>query len=147
MGDVQYQMSVESNRNDNIDDPKRTIVSHAYYDFPLIGKGYLSVSGTYGSVLSSSSKNNKKNEYYSKVNFDQAWMKPVHNDNVLVGKPQQDGSSTTHPYETYDDVPSSWSKTLINEVGKRFFVDDVAIFPVRFLDADTIVFDFELLGT
>eukprot|EP00751_Fragilariopsis_kerguelensis_P048174 CAMPEP_0171029618 /NCGR_PEP_ID=MMETSP0736-20130129/36508_1 /TAXON_ID=186038 /ORGANISM="Fragilariopsis kerguelensis, Strain L26-C5" /LENGTH=464 /DNA_ID=CAMNT_0011471425 /DNA_START=134 /DNA_END=1528 /DNA_ORIENTATION=- len=147
--DVQYQMSVDN------DDPKRTIVSHAYYDFPLVGKGYLSVSGTYGSVLSTStststlsSKNDKKNEYYSKVNFDQAWMKPVRND-VLVGKPQQpqDGSSTTHPYETYDDVPSSWSKTLINEVGKRFFVDDVAIFPVRFLDADTIVFDFELLGT
>merc|ERR1712238_567900 len=117
----------------------------------FVGKGYLSVSGTYRSVVSSSSQNNKnKNEYYSKVNFDQAWMKPVHNDNVLLGKQQQqqrEDSSTTNPYDTYEEVPSSWSKTLINAVGKRFFVDDVAIFPVQFLDADTIVFDFELLGT
>merc|ERR1711865_269512 len=100
-----YQMSL------NKDDPKRTrIVSHAYYDFPFVGKGYLSVSGTYGSVLSSSSKNDiNTKEYFSKVNFDQAWMKPVHN--ILVGKQQQqqqqEGSTTT-PYETYEDVPSSW---------------------------------------
>merc|ERR1712238_80628 len=119
----------------------------------FVGKGYLSVSGTYRSVVSSSSQNNKnKNEYYSKVNFDQAWMKPIHNDNVLAGTQQQqqngiDTSSRSHPYETYEEVPSSWSKTLINAVGKRFFVDEVAIFPVQFLDADTIVFDFELLGT
>merc|ERR1712238_282817 len=114
----------------------------------FVGKGYLSVSGTYRSVVSSSSQNNKnKNEYSSKVNFDQAWMKPIHNDNVLLGKQQQQEGSTTNPYDTYEEVPSSWSKTLINAVGKRFFVDDVAIFPVQFLDADTIVFDFELLGT
>ena len=32
-------------------------------------------------------------------------------------------------------------------LGRFFFVDSVSVFPVAYLDADTIVFDFELLGT
>ena len=46
-----------------------------------------------------------------------------------------------------EDVPASPVKDIINSIGKAMFVDGVAIFPVSFLDDDTIVFDFELLGT
>merc|ERR1719162_738465 len=53
--DVQYQL-----------DADQTIVSHAYYhNFPFgIGSGYLSVSGTYGSIVHNNNPttNNNKNK-------------------------------------------------------------------------------------
>ena len=108
------------------------IVSHAYYDFPFVGKGYLSVSGTYGSVANDSSNT------YSRVDFDKAWVKAI---------PSSESIATGSPYESLDAVPDSLLKTVINEIGKRAFVESVAVFPVSFLDDDTIVFEFEFLGT
>ena len=142
--DVQYQL-----------DADQTIVSHAYYhNFPFgIGSGYLSVSGTYGSIVHNNNPTTNKNKnkdadtavtsptYYSKVNFDKAWIKrlPAAGDAAL-GEPEP-------PYASLDDVPASFVKTLINGIGQRAFIDDVAIFPVSFLDTDTVVFDFEAFGT
>jgi hypothetical protein len=105
-----------------------TMTSHARYNFPVIGEGYLSVSGTYGSV----------DNRVSRVDFDKAWIKPFDGKN----SEEIDG-----PYESLEDVPASPVKDIINSIGKAMFVDGVAIFPVSFLDDDTIVFDFELLGT
>lgn len=109
-----------------------TIVSHAYYDFPIVGKGYLSVSGTYGSVANDSTNT------YSRVDFDKAWIKAL---------PSSDSTVMAAPYESLDAVPDSFLKTVINEIGKRAFIESVAVFPVSFLDDDTIVFEFEFLGT
>lgn len=113
--DVQYRL---------FEDGQMT--SHAKYDFPIVGEGFLSVSGSYGSV----------DDSVSRVDFDRAWVKPL-------------GKSDTEkvPYESLEDVPDSFIKDVINKVGKLMFVDAVAVFPVSFLDDDTIVFDFELLGT
>lgn len=105
-----------------------TMTSHARYNFPVIGEGYLSVSGTYGSV----------DNRVSRVDFDTAWIKP------FVGKSSDEIDG---PYESLEDVPASPVKDIINSIGKTMFIDAVAIFPVSFLDDDTIVFDFELLGT
>lgn len=104
-----------------------TMVSHAYYDFPIVGKGYLSVSGTYGSLADDPTLR------YSRVDFDKAWIKA--------------GDDLSSPYESLEDVPDSFLKTVINEIGKRAFIESVAVFPVSFLDDDTIVFEFETLGT
>jgi len=98
-----------------------TMESHARYDF-FKQQGYLSVSGTYGSV----------DDNYCRVDFDQAWVK--HRD---------DGG----PYKQIDDVPDSLSKSVINSIGKAMFIKEFSVFPVSFLDEDLIVFDFELLGT
>jgi len=108
------------------------IVSHAYYDFPIVGKGYLSVSGTYGSVA------NDATDMYSRVDFDKAWLKAL---------PSSASTSTAPPYDSLEAVPDSFLKTAINEIGKRAFIESVAVFPVSFLDDDTIVFEFESLGT
>lgn len=108
------------------------IVSHAYYDFPIVGKGYLSVSGTYGSVANDASNT------YSRVDFDKAWIKALSS---------SESTSTASPYESLEAVPDSFLKTIINEIGKRAFIESVAVFPVSFLDDDTIVFEFEFLGT
>jgi hypothetical protein len=51
------------------------------------------------------------------------------------------------PYKSLDEVPDSFVKNAINSIGKAMFIDAFAVFPVSFLDDDTIVFDFELLGT
>jgi len=140
--DVEYQL-----------DADQTMVSHAYYhNFPFgIGSGYLSVSGTYGSIVHNNNPttNNNKNKdadtavtsptYYSKVNFDKAWIKRL--------PAAAAGDAAPQPYATLDDVPESFVKTLINGIGQRAFIDDVAIFPVSFLDTDTVVFDFEAFGT
>ncbi len=108
------------------------IISHAYYDFPIVGKGYLSVSGTYGSVA------NDSTDTYSCVDFDKAWIKAL---------PSSASASTESPYDSLEAVPDSFLKTAINEIGKRAFIESVAVFPVSFLDDDTIVFEFEFLGT
>jgi len=132
-----------------------TVVSHAYYDFPIIGKGYLSVSGTYGSVLKETKSNNEEqtttatatttatgNEYYSKVDFNKAWIKPI-----LQKSQESQSQEESQPYESLNDVPDSIMKSIINEIGKRSFVESVAIFPVSFLDSNMIVFEFQLFGT
>lgn len=111
----------------------RTIVSHAYYDFPVVGRGYLSVSGTYGSVPGDAT------DTYSRVDFDRAWIKAL---------PSSSSSSDEDkPYNNLEEVPDSLPKTMVNEIGKRAFIESVAVFPVSFLDDDTIVFEFETLGT
>ena len=105
-----------------------TMTSHARYNFPVVGEGYLSVSGTYGSV----------DNTVSRVDFDRAWIKPLSGKNSV---------QIDEPYERLEDVPASSVKNIINNLGNAVFVDAFAIFPVSFLDEDTIVFDFELLGT
>lgn len=110
------------------------IVSHAYYDFPVVGKGYLSVSGTYGSVP------NDATNTYSRLNFDKAWIKALPSSSSTT-------TAAATPYDSLDAVPDSFLKTIINEIGKRAFIESVAVFPVSFLDDDTIVFEFEFLGT
>ena len=116
----------------------RTIVSHAYYDFPIVGKGYLSVSGTYGSVP------NDATDTYSRVDFNKAWVKSLSSSSESAAAA---AAVAAKPYDSLEDVPDSFLKTAINEVGKRAFVESVAVFPVSFLDDDTIVFKFETLGT
>lgn len=112
-----------------------TIISHARYNFPLFNLyGYLSVSGTYGSV----------NDQVCRVDFDEAWMKSLDkNDNDGDYLAEEDDG----PYPTIDSVPDSISKTIIRNVGRALFIEPFAVFPVSYLDEDLIVFDFELLGT
>jgi len=129
--------------------PDSTMVSHAYYDFPIVGKGYLSVSGTYGSFGGDESGT------YSRVDFDKAWIKPLswlatkEDVDVNVDDTGVDGNGNVDntPYASLEQVPDSLSKTIVNEIGKRAFIESVAVFPVSFLDDDTIVFEFEALGT
>ncbi len=104
--------------------------SHAKYDFPLIGTGFLSVSGTYSSV----------DENASRVDFDKAWVKPL-----LFSNEKDDNKEK--PYKSLDDVPEGPIKAIINAVGKSFFFEQVSVFPISFLDSNMIVFDFPLLGT
>mmetsp|Transcript_36789 Transcript_36789/g.88690 ORF Transcript_36789/g.88690 Transcript_36789/m.88690 type:complete len:250 (+) Transcript_36789:281-1030(+) len=105
-----------------------TIISHARYNFPLFNLyGYLSVSGTYGSV----------NDQVCRVDFNEAWIKQL-----------GDGHSFEEgPYATIDSVPDSISKSIIRNAGRAAFIEPFAVFPVSYLDEDLIVFDFELLGT
>jgi hypothetical protein len=123
-----------------------TITSHAKYQFPIVGTGYLSVSGTYGSV----------NDQVSRVDFNKAWIKPLasgfdtststsRNDND--NDDETDKTDKTGPYPSLEEVPDGAVKDVINAVGKQAFIDSFAVFPVSFLDDDLIVFDFELLGT
>jgi len=107
-----------------------TIVSHAKYSFPIIGQGWLSVSGTYGSEDGCD---------ICRVDFDRAWIE--------VG--QQDGSSSEElqPIGSFDDSPDDWYKGVVNSLGQMGFRREFAVFPVSYLDNDTIVFDFELFGT
>lgn len=102
-----------------------TMESHARYSFPIVGEGYLSVSGTYGSV----------DDTTCRVDFDEAWIRQLGADAI------------DEPYASIDDVPESFAKTIIRRLGRTFFFDAVSVFPVSFLDDDLIVFDFELLGT
>lgn len=105
-----------------------SITSHARYDFPIVGSGYLSVSGRYGS----------KDNLVCRVDFDRAWVTPFVGGNV---------SLYYKPYESLEEVPDSIWKWIINNLGKIMFIEEFAVFPISFLDEDTIVFDFELLGT
>lgn len=99
------------------------MVSHAVCKFPWLpnGKVILSVSGTYGSVSS----------HVCRVDFDRAW--------VTLDREE--------PYATYEDVPEDGSKSIISSLGQLFFIEQVSVFPVSFLDDNLIVFDFQLLGT
>ena len=106
------------------------MTSHAKYDFPIIGRGYLSVSGTYSSV----------DENISRVDFDKAWVKPM-----LFSNENDDDKE--EPYEALNDVPDGPIKALINSVGQTFFIEQFSVFPISFLDENMIVFDFPFLGT
>jgi hypothetical protein len=108
--------------------PNGIMTSHARYDFPVIGSGWLSVSGTYGS---------KDEGRVCRVDFDKAWVTTI----IANDRPDAD------PYENLESVPPSIGKDIIQGLGKFFFIDSVSVFPVSYLDDDTIVFDFELLGT
>jgi hypothetical protein len=105
--------------------PKEKMESHARYIFPIIGQGFLSVSGTYDSV----------DENISRVDFDKAWIKP------LIEEDDE------KPYKTLDDAPDGPLKEIINAVGKTMFIEQFSVFPVSFLDDNLIVFEFPLLGT
>jgi hypothetical protein len=107
-----------------------TMTSHARYQFPLIGSGWLSVSGTYSS---------QDEDQVCRVDFDKAWIK-------LIRRTDED-DAFLEPYSDLESVPPSPVKTVINQLGKLFFIDSVSAFPVSYLDKDTIIFVFELLGT
>lgn len=100
-----------------------TIISHAVCAFPWLpsGRVVLSVSGTFSSVSST----------VCRVDFNRAWV-------TLDSK---------EPYGTFQAVPESGSKKLISSLGQLFFIEQVSVFPVSWLDDNLIVFDFELLGT
>ncbi|OEU07951.1 hypothetical protein FRACYDRAFT_196982 [Fragilariopsis cylindrus CCMP1102] len=121
--DVQYDLFYDEKEEEDGSASTAVVVSHAYYDFPIIGKGYLSVSGTYG------------------IDFNKAWIKPISKSK------SQEEESQSQPYASLKDVPDSLMKTIINEIGKRAFVESVAVFPVSFLDSNMIVFEFQLFGT
>lgn len=108
--------------------PTGKMESHAEYDFPIVGRGFLSVSGTFGSV--------DKNT--SRVDFDQAWIKTLH---------PSASNKNNQPYPTLDQVPDGKIKHLINSIGKTLFIEQFSVFPISFLDENLIVFDFPLLGT
>jgi hypothetical protein len=116
-----------------------TIFSHARFHIPVIDKtGWLSVSGTYSS---------QDENRVSRVDFDKAWIKWNNdNDNDAIID-NNNNNNCDKPYPTLDAVPASWEKSFIQTVGRLLFIDSVSVFPVSYLDEDTIVFDFELLGT
>lgn len=74
-----------------------------------------------------------------RVDFDEAWIKTIPSGG--------NGGAVDEPYMTIADVPNTTFKSLVTAIGSAFFVKDVSVFPVSFLDDDLIVFDFELLGT
>jgi hypothetical protein len=110
--------------------PNGKMTSHARYNFPIIGSGWLSVSGSYTS---------QDEENACRVDFNKAWIK-------LIDK-SSDDPDDAEPFESLEAVPPSPWKDGIQALGKVFFIDAVSVFPVSYLDKDTIVFDFELLGT
>lgn len=114
--------------------PNGKMTSHARYNFPIIGSGWLSVSGTYSS---------EDEENVCRVDFDKAWVKLIDRKN----NDDDDDSDDVQPFESLEAVPPSPWKDGIQALGKLFFIDAVSKFPVSYLDKDTIVFDFELLGT
>lgn len=105
-----------------------TMTSHAGYDFPIVGQGYLSVSGTFSSV----------NEEVCRVDFDRAWVRRRFRDSDV---------DDVGPFPAIETVPNSFSKSVIDTVGRALFLEEFSVFPVSFLDEELIVFDFELLGT
>ena len=109
--------------------------SHAKFDFPIIGRGYLSVSGTYGSV----------DEGTSRVDFDRAWVKLL--DSSVMNEYNDNNKEEEEPYQSLSDVPDGPLKDFINTVGKTLFIEQFSVFPISFLDDNLIVFEFPLLGT
>lgn len=109
---VLYEMKAE----------KMEIISHAKYSFPILGEGWLSVSGTYGTY---------DDDCVCRVDFDRAWI----------------GIGSENRWTSFDQAPNVWYKGIINAFGQLGFRKEFAVFPVSYLDDDTIVFDFELFGT
>ena len=112
--------------------PNGIMTSHAKYTLPLFGTGWLSVSGTYGS---------EDNDTVCRVDFDKAWVK------IITDDSNNKNDNVIGYIDSFEDVPDSISKTIIQTLGQLGFVKSVSVFPVSYLDEDTIVFDFELLGT
>jgi hypothetical protein len=102
--------------------PDGTMTSHARYTLPLLGSGWLSVSGSYGS---------EDNNRICRVDFYRSWVTPDHNDN-----------GDTDPVDSFEQVPDSISKVVIQGVGQLGFAKSVSVFPVSYLDSDAAVFDF-----
>ena len=99
-----------------------TMMSHAVCDFPWLPTNViLSVSGTFGSVSSQ----------VCRVDFDRVW--------VTLDREK--------PHATFEDVPQDGCKSIISALGQLFFIHQISVFPISFLDENLIVFDFELLGT
>jgi len=116
-----------------------TTTSHAQYNFPLFSlRGYLSVSGTYGS---------EDGEGVCRVDFDEAWVKQSASPNGLDHDSESRDEDQDEPYNSIADVPDSAVKEAIRTIGRALFIKEFSVFPVSFLDDDLIVFDFELLGT
>lgn len=109
------------------------IMSHAKYDFPILGQGWLSVSGTYGT---------QDDTKVCRVEFDKAWIIIQDNDRT-----NRASSTDPIPVESFDEAPETWYKSLVNGLAGFGFRKEFAVFPVSYLDEDTMVFDFELLGT
>ena len=111
-----------------------------------MGTGYLSVAGTWGSETYSDAHAGRTD--VCRVDSNQAWVKPLMNNSEDQGHGGDQGQGgDQEPYGTLDEVSNGTVKNIINEVGKKMFIESVAVFPVSFLDDDLIVFDFELLGT
>jgi len=113
-----------------------TMESHARYHFPIVGKGFLSVSGTYSSVDAN----------VSRVDFDKAWVKAISNNDYSNEEATSTGKDN-QPYMSLDEVPNGFLKDFINALGNTFFIEQFSVFPVSYLDDDLIVFVFPLLGT
>jgi hypothetical protein len=105
--------------------PNGVMTSHARFSFPLLGSGWLSVSGTYGS---------EDDDSVCYVDFNKAWV-------------SRNISDDDSPLASLEDVPNSLSKSIIQTLGQLGFVRAISVFPVSYLDDDTIVFNFDLLGT
>ena len=140
--DVSYNLDYLDDKQILKDDKKICgfITSHAKYKFPIIGTGYLSVSGTFGSV----------DDQVCRVDFDKAWVKPLSLGEVVAVTDEaeyQEEVANEKPFASLEQVPDGFVKDIINEIGKYLFIESFAIFPVSFLDENLIVFDFELLGT
>ena len=83
------------------------IVSHAKYNFPVLSKGWLSVSGIYDNV---------ENDRYCKVEFDRAWI----------------GVGSKNKFDLIDDAPDTWYKNVIDSLGQLGFCKEFAVFPVLY---------------
>ena len=119
------------------------IASHAKYNFSIVGTGYLAVAGTWGSESDSESAHNAGRRDVCRVDFNQAWVKPLMNKSEDQSHGQgQNQNQNQGPYGTLDEVPNGTVKNIIDEVGKKMFIESVAVFPVSFLDDDLIVFEF-----
>jgi hypothetical protein len=105
-----------------------TITSHARYEFPLLGHGWLSVSGTYGS---------EDENRMCRVDFDKGWLVPEKESSQIPGPPAA----------SLEVAPDTFYKDAVNKLAKLGFRREFSVFPVSYLDHDLIVFDFELFGT
>ncbi len=78
------------------------------------------------------------NDTVCRVDFDEAWLRSFED---------RAGASEEGPYCDIENVPNSIWKSLIRNLGRAFFIEPFAVFPVSYLDNELIVFNFELLGT
>jgi len=126
-------------------DTENTIVSHARVQLPLVGAWWLSASGTYGSVVDDEDDGDR---VVARVTFDEAWVRRIGEEEDDNGNTASSSSSSSCSYyASIDHVPDSFEKELIRRVGRTFFIEPFAIFPVSYLDENLVVFEFELLGT
>mmetsp|Transcript_9031 Transcript_9031/g.11652 ORF Transcript_9031/g.11652 Transcript_9031/m.11652 type:complete len:309 (-) Transcript_9031:537-1463(-) len=140
--DVSYSLDYLDDKQILRDDKRicGIITSHAKYEFPIIGTGYLSVSGTFGSL----------DDQVCRVDFDKAWVKPLSLGRMMAVTDKakyQEKIENEKPFASLEQVPDGFVKDIVNEIGKYLFIESFALFPVSFLDENLIVFDFELLGT